>query len=42
MGRRAESLPQLAEYLIIRAPELLEPFQDAQLAISSSLSNDSG
>uniref|UniRef100_A0A183D726 Rho-GAP domain-containing protein n=1 Tax=Gongylonema pulchrum TaxID=637853 RepID=A0A183D726_9BILA len=35
-------LPELAEYLIVNAPFLLEPFQDAQLAISSSVSNDSG
>ncbi|VDN01884.1 unnamed protein product [Thelazia callipaeda] len=35
-------LPDLAEYLIINAPSLLEPFQDAQIAISSSVSNDSG
>uniref|UniRef100_A0A0R3S0X2 Rho-GAP domain-containing protein n=1 Tax=Elaeophora elaphi TaxID=1147741 RepID=A0A0R3S0X2_9BILA len=35
-------LPDLAEYLIVNAPFLLEPFRDVQLAISSSVSNDSG
>uniref|UniRef100_A0A915BQU7 Rho-GAP domain-containing protein n=1 Tax=Parascaris univalens TaxID=6257 RepID=A0A915BQU7_PARUN len=35
-------LPSLVEYLIINAPLLLHPFHDAQLAISSSISNDSG
>ncbi|MCP9260427.1 Rho GTPase-activating protein 20 [Dirofilaria immitis] len=35
-------LPDLAEYLIVNAPSLLEPFKDVQLAISSSVSNDSG
>uniref|UniRef100_A0A0M3HSA4 Rho-GAP domain-containing protein n=1 Tax=Ascaris lumbricoides TaxID=6252 RepID=A0A0M3HSA4_ASCLU len=35
-------LPSLVEYLIINAPFLLDPFHDAQLAISSSISNDSG
>uniref|UniRef100_A0A915Q3X2 Rho-GAP domain-containing protein n=1 Tax=Setaria digitata TaxID=48799 RepID=A0A915Q3X2_9BILA len=35
-------LPDLAEYLIVNAPLLLEPFKDIQLAISSSVSNDSG
>ncbi|VDK75983.1 unnamed protein product [Litomosoides sigmodontis] len=35
-------LPDLAEYLIVNAPFLLEPFKDVQLAISSSVSNDSG
>lgn len=35
-------LPDLAEYLIVNAPFLLEPFKDIQLAISSSVSNDSG
>ncbi|VDM44969.1 unnamed protein product [Toxocara canis] len=38
----ATLLPLLAQYLIINAPLLLEPFNDAQLAISSSVSNDSG
>ncbi|VDO15338.1 unnamed protein product, partial [Brugia timori] len=32
----------MAEYLIVNAPFLLEPFKDIQLAISSSVSNDSG
>ncbi|VDK82937.1 unnamed protein product [Onchocerca ochengi] len=35
-------LPDLAEYLIVNAPSLFEPFKDAQNAISSSVSNDSG
>ncbi|KAL3998655.1 RhoGAP domain family protein [Acanthocheilonema viteae] len=35
-------LPDLAEYLIVNAPFLLEPFKDVQFAISSSVSNDSG
>lgn len=35
-------LPDLAEYLIVNAPFLFEPFKDVQLAISSSVSNDSG
>ncbi|VDK21448.1 unnamed protein product [Anisakis simplex] len=42
MESSAALLPLLAEYLIINAPSLLDDFLDAQLAISSSVSNDSG
>ncbi|CAG9535372.1 unnamed protein product [Cercopithifilaria johnstoni] len=41
-GSATSWLPDLAEYLIVNAPFLLEPFKDVQLAISSSVSNDSG